>query len=251
MPTHAVSAAQIRVTLANLESQKSNAEEFGEKLQNLKESLNRVSNQPESGTLRFSKTKGLYLSKNLSIREALGFRDAGAAKFEKIMKGLNLPFGKTTSMAGVNADIDKKISKQNAYLKQMDVYINEQKKKLADLPPPEKKPRTLFFNADGSPKAKERADVKERKNAALVDNTTPPASNMTRSSLEFDGDIEPPEFEPQLPPGVSPVRPPNNTTASGPDRPQGETEVDTGKMSVKDIRAQFEKMSMEARNRPT
>ncbi|NVZ63049.1 hypothetical protein HX867_13240 [Pseudomonas gingeri] len=244
-------AAQIRRTVANLESQKSDAKEYGEKLQYVKYCLNSVSNQPESGTLRLSKTKGIHLSKSFNIREALGIRDAGVSEFEKTMKGLDLKFGKKTNMAAVNADIDKKISEQNAYLKQMDVYINNQKKKLADLPPPEKKPRTLFFNADGSPKAKERADVKERKNAALVDNTTPPASTPARSSLEFDDDIKPPEFEPQLPPGVNPVRPPNNTTASGPDRTQGETEVDTGKMSVKDIRAQFEKMSMETRNRPT
>ncbi|AMB86231.1 hypothetical protein AWM79_13335 [Pseudomonas agarici] len=124
-------AAKTNPVIDLLRTQQNNAQELKNSLLNLKEKIDSVKNLPNKGTLRYSETKGLYLSNSFKILEAVGLRDAGAAKFEKKINGLDLEFGKITDKDNIISKIDEKLDTQDGYIKALEDRVQLQEEKFA------------------------------------------------------------------------------------------------------------------------
>ncbi|MGY2283645.1 hypothetical protein [Pseudomonas gingeri] len=123
--------ANINSIIDTLRNNQEVEKESNKYLLHLKGKIDSVNNPLNEGILRYSKKRGLYLSENASIREALGWRDAGAAKFEKKISGFDLEFGKKTIRENLISKIDEKLTEQNAHIDFLDDCIVKQEEKLS------------------------------------------------------------------------------------------------------------------------
>ncbi|WP_273824874.1 hypothetical protein [Pseudomonas asplenii] len=207
-----IEAAVVAVSpIDGLRAEQHEAEEFKEKLSSLKEKFNSQDNQPEKGTLRYSKEKGLYLSKNFSVREALDLHDAGAAEFEKNFGNIELDFGKATDSKSVSSKIEERLDFQNRHIEFLEECIKNKEKQLSaeqpsmsggipDAPHESQEIESTAHNTDRSSSDDldewpETSPKKESLHALILNHLNSNSENISIDEIEID-DSDVPEHIP-------------------------------------------------------